>query len=333
MSSCQTVPPTVKIGLIAPFEGTNRALGYEALFATKLAIQEQNTLGGINGYKIELIALNDFNEPEKAVQQAKALLADPDVLGVVGHFSTDSTISALPIYQQADMAVVIPWSIDRSTHHGDWSGTVTLAASESETLSQLKQIQQQLGVDSTVELTASVVLGTQLPSLSEGQAIQIQANAIQSGQIINQLAHINHVGPIFGGVESGSQQLIQVAGETANGFIFVSPGPSVTEMKSVGLDIEGFPKNYQALSGLPPTPRAALSYDATHVLLAAIGQVIQSKKTISRYSVSTHIGQITQNGVTGKISFDADGKRISAPIWVYQIEAGSYPGNDIKKRD
>ena len=32
-----SVPPTLKIGLVAPFEGIDRRLGYEALFAVKLA--------------------------------------------------------------------------------------------------------------------------------------------------------------------------------------------------------------------------------------------------------------------------------------------------------
>ncbi|MDM8528411.1 branched-chain amino acid ABC transporter substrate-binding protein [Anaerolineales bacterium HSG24] len=325
---CQTVPPTVKIGLMAPFEGTDRALGYEALFATKLAIQERNELGGINGYQIELIALNDFNHPEKAVQQAKALLADPDVLGVVGHFSTDCTISALPIYQQADLAVVIPWSISRTAYQGNWSGTVALAATKTETESQLRETQQRLGIEKTVVLTASVLLGTQLPNLSKGQAIQIQANAIQTGKLIDMLTRTGYKKPVFGGVDSGSQQLIQIAGEAANEFIFVSPGPSSTDINS-----ETFQERYQDMSGLPPTPRAALTYDATHVLLAAIAKETASETTVSRHSVRTAIGQITQKGVTGMISFDAEGKRLEAPIWVYQIEATSYPGTKVEKQD
>jgi ABC-type branched-subunit amino acid transport system substrate-binding protein len=35
-------PPTVKIGLVAPFEGEYRSTGYEVLFAVKLALQQRN---------------------------------------------------------------------------------------------------------------------------------------------------------------------------------------------------------------------------------------------------------------------------------------------------
>ena len=80
-------PPTVKIGLIAPFEGLYRATGYEVLFAVKLALQERNEGQGLQGYHVELVALNDFNDQEEGAKQARALVADPDIVGVIGHLS------------------------------------------------------------------------------------------------------------------------------------------------------------------------------------------------------------------------------------------------------
>ncbi len=108
LTACGGAPKTLKIGLGAPFEGLDRAIGYEALFATKLALQERNTNGGVGGYQVELVALNDFNEPDEARVQAKALLADPDIFGVVGHLSARTTWEAFPIYQAAGLAVSIP---------------------------------------------------------------------------------------------------------------------------------------------------------------------------------------------------------------------------------
>ncbi len=115
--ACNGAPQTLKIGLVAPFEGLDRAMGYEALFAVKLALQERNAVGGIKGYQIELVALNDFNDPTEAQVQAKALLADPDVLGVVGHLSSATTMAAQPIYQAAGLAVCTPEDITITTTH------------------------------------------------------------------------------------------------------------------------------------------------------------------------------------------------------------------------
>jgi len=51
--------PTVKLGMVAPFEGLYRAVGYDALYAVKLAVREANAAGGVGGYRLEMVALDD----------------------------------------------------------------------------------------------------------------------------------------------------------------------------------------------------------------------------------------------------------------------------------
>ncbi|QLQ08434.1 MAG: ABC transporter substrate-binding protein [Anaerolineae bacterium] len=84
LTGCTATRPTVKIGLVAPFEGAQRALGYEVLYAVKLALQERNDQGGVGGFGIELVALSDDGQPANAVRQVQALAVDPGVVGVLG---------------------------------------------------------------------------------------------------------------------------------------------------------------------------------------------------------------------------------------------------------
>src|SRR5215510_13163285 len=121
-------PATVKIGLVAPFEGLYRTTGYEVLFAVKLALQERNEGQGLQGYRVELVALNDFNDPTEAKRQAQALVTDPGIVGVVGHLSPAATQAALPVYREAGLAVAIPWSVESSVLQGQFPGTVSVAA-------------------------------------------------------------------------------------------------------------------------------------------------------------------------------------------------------------
>ena len=58
--------PLIKIGLVAPFEGQFRSRGYEVLYAVKLAIRECNESGGVGGYRVELVALDDGGDPALA---------------------------------------------------------------------------------------------------------------------------------------------------------------------------------------------------------------------------------------------------------------------------
>ncbi len=104
-----SVKPTVKIGLSAPFEGLYRDQGYEALHAVRLAVRQRNGAGGVGGsYLVELVALNDFNEPDEAILQARKMAVDPGVLGVVGGWSPDTARSAAPEYERLGLALLMP---------------------------------------------------------------------------------------------------------------------------------------------------------------------------------------------------------------------------------
>lgn len=40
-AGCASVDPVVKIGLVAPFEGRHRAIGYDAIYSARLAVRDQ----------------------------------------------------------------------------------------------------------------------------------------------------------------------------------------------------------------------------------------------------------------------------------------------------
>jgi len=98
--------PVVKIGLVAPFEGLHRHLGYDVLYAVKLAVRERDAAGGVSGYMVELVALDDSNDPAQARLQARKMIVDADVMGVIGHFSAQAALAALDAYHRAGLALI-----------------------------------------------------------------------------------------------------------------------------------------------------------------------------------------------------------------------------------
>jgi ABC-type branched-subunit amino acid transport system substrate-binding protein len=89
--------PIVKIGLIAPFEGAGRPLGYAVLASVKAAVAAGNASGQLGPYRVALVALNDDLDPRAAAAQAQALVLDPDVLAVLGPWSADTAAATKPI--------------------------------------------------------------------------------------------------------------------------------------------------------------------------------------------------------------------------------------------
>jgi ABC-type branched-subunit amino acid transport system substrate-binding protein len=310
-------PPTLKIGLVAPFEGLHRPLGYEALFAVKLAVQERNAAGGVNGCQVELVALNDFDNPVEAHNQAKALVSDPNVVGVVGHLAAEATLAALPVYQKADLAMVVPWavpSVDEAT------GVVQVAATATEAAARLETLRQEQGF-----IQIMTVSDAQVGPISAGtQALVLNTDGVTAGEISLALRDEGVMLPLLGYVDVGSPQLVQVARQAAAGLQYVSPGPDPTTANESAAFVDA----YQSLAGFLPGPRAVLVYDATHVLLDAIEQAMNEQPCQpGREQVSAVINKIERQGISGNILFDTRGQRVNAPVWIYQIsEEGRYPG-------
>ena len=107
VTGCQSVAPVVKIGLVAPFEGRQRNVGYDVIYSARLAIREINEVGGIGGTRVALVALDDAGNPEYAEATANSLVIDPAVVAVVGHWLPETSDEARSIYAQHKMPFLL----------------------------------------------------------------------------------------------------------------------------------------------------------------------------------------------------------------------------------
>lgn len=98
------VDPVLKIGLVAPFEGELRFIGYDVIYSARLAVRQINTAGGVGGYRLALVAYDDSSYPQQAADVAQALIIDPGVVAVLGHWHPDTTAVAAPLYREAGLA-------------------------------------------------------------------------------------------------------------------------------------------------------------------------------------------------------------------------------------
>ncbi len=104
--------PVLKIGLIAPFEGLGRPLGYAVLPAVQEVIDAANASGELGAYRLLVVALNDDLDPAVAAAQAAALAEDPTVVAVIGPFTTPTAAQAAPILAAAGIPAVVAAPLD-----------------------------------------------------------------------------------------------------------------------------------------------------------------------------------------------------------------------------
>jgi len=106
-SGCNSVSPVVKIGLVGPFEGKHRDIGYDVIYSERMAVREVNRRGGIGDYRLALVALDDFGDPSSAKGMAASLAADEAVMVVIGHWLPETSQLATLVYKEQGLPIIL----------------------------------------------------------------------------------------------------------------------------------------------------------------------------------------------------------------------------------
>lgn len=341
--SFQATPLLIKIGLVAPFEGQYRNIGYDALWAVKLAVQEVNSAGGVGGYRVELVALNDNADPQQAWEQARELARDPQVMGVIGHFREDTALAALDAYHQAGLVLIAPAVSALELTRSGYDEVFRLGASEEELIVNLVEF-----VASTRDVQWMAIVAEPHPrpvqDVAELQGIELQGfvspqEFLREGQgrrfdliffggsdtsaadFLVKLQEEVNPPELIGGENLNSRHILAWAGEAAQGLIYATSTQVVTDPQFVAA--------YRALAGGDPGPWAGLAYDATKLLLQAMARAIEADGHPSREGVihALQRGEVF-HGLSGDIDFDDQGNLIDPPIYIYRLE-NEFPGERL----
>jgi branched-chain amino acid transport system substrate-binding protein len=83
---------TVKIATQSPLSGGQAALGEGIKLGTQLAIEKFKGNLEKAGWKVELVPFDDQAKPDVGVANAKNIVADKDIVGVIGHLNSGVAI-------------------------------------------------------------------------------------------------------------------------------------------------------------------------------------------------------------------------------------------------
>ena len=96
----------IKIGFFAPVTGPAAADGQSVLNAAKLAVEQKNKAGGINGRQVELVYYDDQFDTKQAVSIAQKLTTKDGVVAVVSGSYSGPTRAVAKIYQDAKIPMI-----------------------------------------------------------------------------------------------------------------------------------------------------------------------------------------------------------------------------------
>lgn len=355
LSACQTQGSSgdkVRIGVFMSTTGTTANFGISSVNGIKMAADEINAAGGINGKKVELLIQDDRSDASEAATIVTKFVTQDQVHAVIGEVASSRSIAAAPIAQNAKIPMLTPSStnpevtkkgdfIFRSCFIDPYQGAAiaqfaakTLGAKTAAIMVDRKN-DYSTGLEKVINETftkfGGKIVATQ--SYQEGdQDFNAQLTSLKGSnpEVIFVPGYYNDVGliakqardkgitvPLIGGDGWDSEQLYKIGGTALNGSYFTNHySPFDTEPRVVK-----FVNDYKSRYNSTPDALAATAYDAANIMFDAI----KRSKSLSGQDIRDALAATNAfPGVTGTVTFNQQRDAVKPIVMIEIKDGGTY---------
>lgn len=325
---------TVKVGFNVPLTGFAAADGESALNGAKLAVNQANANGGINGKQIELVIYDDQASPKEAVPIANRLIEKDGVKVAVSGSYSGSTRAAAGIFQAAGIPYISAYAIHpgitragkyvfRTSFMGEVQGRAGALL-----IGQTMQLKRVVVITLKNDFGKSLAAGFKAEAANFGieiineyeysipdrqfgpivakvradkpDAIYASGYFFTAGPLVNQLRSGGVTVPIIGQEGYDSEQFIKIAGAASEGVIITTS----LDRDSNSPETRSFITEYEKLTRNKVDMVAASGHTALNVVIAAL----RIAGTSNPKAIRNAIAQTQLTAATGHISFNALGE-------------------------
>ncbi len=342
----------VRIGVFMSLTGSTANFGISSTNGIKLAAEEVNAKGGINGKQIDILVQDDRSDASEAATIVTKFVTQDQVHAILGEVASSRSIAAAPIAQNAKIPMLTPSStnpevtkkgnfIFRSCFIDPVQGAAiaqfaarTLGAKRAAIMVDRKN-DYSTGLESVITATFTKMGGQMVAvqSYQEGdQDFNAQLTSLKgaSPEVIFVPGYYNDVGliakqardkgitvPLLGGDGWDSAQLYAIGGSALNGSYFSNHySPFDTDPK-----VQKFVNDYKAHYGTVPDALAATAYDAALIMFDAIKRANSLDGTAIRDALAA-----TKDfpGVTGNVTFNENRDAVKPIVMIEIKDGGTY---------
>ncbi len=340
-------PTTYRIGINTEVTGTGAQIGDLSLRAARLAIEEINDGGGINGVPLELVVRDARSNPATALAEYKEAVAEDNLDALLGPFKSAYGVLIVPEHVGEPLPMFIGATNATLTQRGDEnlfrlrpSDRLTAPAMLTFTLEALNARRIGLihdtdafgrgGADrieadlATQDLAPAVrfgyVTGTtdfdgivQQLAQAEVEAVLVYGtNQTDVGRLLRAIRYWDLDVPIVTSPVGASVVTRNVAGEAQDDIYAVLDANLAAWPKG-----SQFQQKFQERFGLLPDTYITWYYDAIHLLADVWAEQPQARgETLSRL-----IRESAYEGAQGLYCFDEDGEGLHS-VTIAQVIAG-----------
>jgi branched-chain amino acid transport system substrate-binding protein len=347
----------VRIGSAASVSGPGAHQGKDTENGARLAIEDLNAKGAmIDGKKVKwvLLAEDDASDPKQGTAVAQKLV-DAHAVGVVGHLNSGTTVPASKIYAAAGIPQISPATTSPVYTHQGFKTAFRVVANDNMighalaryTVDTLKAKKIAVIDDRTafgqgladqfVKSIKAMPGGAALlvsreyttDKATDFNAILTTIRARQpdvvfyggmdavAGPMLKQMKALGMPAKFVSGDGVCSEKMPRLAGDAlGDDKVTCVVAGGVTGAQEAGL--AAFTARYQQRFKLPLQTYAPYAYDAVMALATAMQRARSSAPAV----YLPVLAKIEYQGVTGKISFDANGDLRDAALTLYTYRQG-----------
>jgi len=355
LSACQTQnggADKVRIGVFMSTTGTTANFGISSVNGIKMAADEINAAGGINGKQVELLVQDDRSDASEAATIVTKFVTQDQVHAVIGEVASSRSIAAAPIAQNAKIPMLTPSStnpevtkkgdfIFRSCFIDPYQGAAiaqfaakTLGAKTAAIMVDRKN-DYSTGLEKVIDQTftrfGGKIVATQ--SYQEGdQDFNAQLTSLKGSnpEVIFVPGYYNDVGliakqardkgitvPLIGGDGWDSEQLYKIGGTALNGSYFTNHYSPYDTAPNVVKFVNDYKKRYNST----PDALAATAYDAANIMFDAI----KRSKSLSGPDIRDALAATSAfPGVTGTVTFNQNRDAVKPIVMIEIKDGGTY---------
>ena len=343
----------VSLGLVAPLTGDQAYIGVGVMQGALMAVEDANIQGPVfGGTKLKLQALDDQHNPTQAVLVANKLIADPDVMGVVGHFNSSCTKAASAIYHEGRVTQITPASTNPEISKQGFDTFFRVCATDDvQAPAAAVFVREELKAQNIVVLDDQTTYGRGLADAFEKKFKELGGTVLRHDGITQGekdymplLTKLKSVKPelvFFGGIYPELALLVKQSKKVGLNATWVGgdgiydvtliqlTGPELSEgiySMMLGVDPHSIPEakdfvtRYEARYGEIGS-FSAYGYDAANVLIEALRRA--GKK--DREAVLAEVRKMKDYpGILGPVNFDEHGDAIGKSVGIFRIEKGKF---------
>jgi branched-chain amino acid transport system substrate-binding protein len=345
-ATAKSSPRPGVIAVEGPMTGPQAATGIDMARGARLAVDQINAAGGVDGVKLTLLRVDDRATPEGGLQAASTAIA-AHAFGVVGPFNSSVGTVNLPIYKKAGLPIVRLTSSVKTQGYGATTQPMD---------SQVAPVEVQ-------EITR--VLGAKRPAIlydtstyTAGIAAQVKAGLKMAGDPAVAMTSVTSTQTNYSAalekLQAKHPDLLYIAaygseaGKIARAASTMSLGTCFVDLAAQGADFvsgatqavaehcisSGVPsaqqftaasqyvKDYESMFHTQPGTWGTFTYDSVEILANAVQQVGWHQRTVVVALNHTTAYQ----GITGPITIaPVTGNRIQSTVVILDIDSsGTY---------